>query len=132
MLTEIHPSKVREVWPVVREGLEAVLARRKHRWIPEDVFLALNTGQAFLYMIADRGFIIAKSFADDDGLALFIWVLYARPGTLKECRDEVLSDLENLARRIGAKRIRHYSSRKGWEAHDMFKLQQYIYEREVM
>jgi hypothetical protein len=130
MIIEIHASKVREVWPVVKEGLEAVLKRFKHRWIPEDVFTALVTGQAFLYMIADHGFIIAKNYLDADGLALFIWVIYAKPGTLKAHREEILLDLDVLARRIGAKRIRHYSSRRGW-GRDMFEQKQYIYEREV-
>lgn len=131
MLTEIHASKVREVWPVVKEGLEAMLKRYKVRWIPEDIFLACVTGQAFLYMIKDVGFLVAKNFVDPDGLALFVWVIYGKPGALKAHRVELLADLDELARKIGAKRIKHYSQRRGWSGMNMFELKQYIYEREV-
>ena len=136
-LSAIPATAIRDVWPLVKPGLDKMLEQYKDRWIPEDVYLALSTGAAFLYLIdieqETHGFMVLKNFADTDGLALFVWVIYADPQMLKQedRYEEILSQLDELARKVGAKRIRHYSHRGGWTAKKMFKLKMHIYEREV-
>ena len=136
-LTAIDPTKIVAAWPFVRFGCEKVLEKTNDRWIPEDVYMELRSASAFLYMIENEGdevgFLVVRRVADPDGPALFVWIIYTEPGTMK--KDEnwklVMAEVDSLARGIGAKRIRHYSSRSGFEGIGAFTLKMHIYEREV-
>ena len=136
-LIPLDPKKVASAWPFVRAGCEKVLAKTNDRWIPEDVYMELRSNSAFLYIIEHEsdevGFIVVRRVMDPDGPALFVWIMYTIPGLMKESENwkMVIAGLDELARSIGAKRIRHYSSRSGFEEHGAFTLKMHIYEREV-
>jgi hypothetical protein len=69
---------------------------------------------------------------DADGLCLFVWMMYTRPGAGRPYWDEMYDKLETLAAAVGAKRIRMHSPRKGWQgSRERFALKSYIYEYEV-
>lgn len=134
-LSAIPVSKVRDVWERVRKGLVSTLLKTEDRWIPEDVYHALLGGTAVLFMVDqdqdEIGFFVAKEWADIDGKALFIWVLYVDPNSIgRERYLEMLAQVDELAKKAGCKRIRHYSPR-GWDGMGMFTLKQHIFEREV-
>ena len=125
------------MWGFVRAGLEDLLAKYHDRWIPEDVYFEIRSGAAALFMIdvdeEQKGFTVLKNFNDVDGLALFIWTLWAEPNTMKEegRYEQVLFEMEKIAKGMGAKRIRHYSPRGGWTVKGLFELKMHIYEREI-
>lgn len=105
--------------------------------MPEDIWLALQSKAAFLYMLEENGdpigFFVFKNHYDVDGPVLFVWVLHTAPdavGTIERAM-EIMVEVEKLAKSVGAKRIRHHSPRSGWVFADMFELKMHIYEREV-
>lgn len=99
--------------------------------------MELRSGSAYLYMIENDGdeigFIVVRRVMDNDGPVLFVWVIYTESGSMKENDNWklVMAEVDGLARSIGAKRIRHYSSRSGFEELGAFTLKMHIYEREV-
>jgi len=137
-LVPLDPKKLASAWPFVRAGCEKVLAKTDDRWIPEDVYMEVRSGTAFLYMIEhdsdEVGFIVVRRVMDTDGPVLFVWIIYTEPGAMKENDNWklVMAEVDGLARSIGAKRIRHYSSRSGFEEIGAFTLKMHIYEREVV
>ena len=137
ILSPVDPKTIAGAWPFVRAGCEKVLAKTNDRWIPEDVYMELRSGTAFLYMIEDGadeiGFLVVRRVMDPDGPVLFVWIIYTEPGALIESDKWklVMAEVDGLARSIGAKRIRHYSSRSGFEEIGGFILKMHIYEREV-
>ena len=136
-LQAITVMGVREAWPFVRKGLDSMLEKHQDRWLPEDVYFELMAGTAFLYIInhedEELGFMVVKKFVDFDGLALFVWIIHAENGSMKENDrwKDVMAELDALAKNVGAKRIRHYSPRGGFGEIGAFDLKMHIYEREV-
>jgi len=129
----VAPIDLHSVWAFVRPGCEQVIAKTKDKSLPEDVYAELRAASAVLYLIEDDdkriGFMVVRRMFDPDGICLFLWQLYADPGTL--AREDFLHELDELARNIGAKRIRGLSPRSGfWEGWG--KLIVHIYEREVL
>ncbi len=114
-ITPMTLPEVRQEWAHIRNGLLEVIGRCKERYEPEDVWTAVMGGNAYAWRIVikgdDIGFLILRREVDVDGPALFIW-----------CCDE-------LGQRMGAKRIRMESSRKGWRGMDYFEPVRTIYER---
>lgn len=110
--------EVREAWGWIRNGLLDVIARARAIYTPEDVYIAIAGGQAHVYEIEHAGdalgFAVLQKIADPDGAALFIWALWAEPGALALKSVTLFTELDNLARSIGARRIRMHSPRKGW------------------
>jgi hypothetical protein len=135
-LSPVPPEKCRDVWDYVRPGLVQVREKCNDRWLPEDIWLALQSKAAFLYMLEEDGdtigFFVFKNFYDVDGLALYVWVLHA-PNAVQtsERAMEVIAQIDALAKGVGAKRIRHHSPRGGWLFKEMFELKMHLYEREV-
>jgi hypothetical protein len=124
---------VRDVWPSVAQGLDALYLEHKGPWMPEDVYAELMFAKVTLYLMkkddVTKGFFIARANADFDGVVLFIWIMWAEPHIFSF--EEVLPELDQLARSVGARRIRHESPREGW-AKKGFDLTLHIFEREVM
>lgn len=77
--------------------------------MPEDVYAALQAGNAFLYLIADKGFVVLQQQKDVDGLDLHVWWLWC-PG-LAPIQDEFVAALDDLARACKCKRITGNSPR---------------------
>ena len=128
-------------WDFVRLGIEEVIAKshleglncykgkpagyrcadRAHLYYtykPEDIYLALRTNRASLYMTWLRGkltgFGICQQVANPDVNQppyLLSWVGYSRD---HETVGLYFKELENLARRLNLREIRHYTTRKGW------------------
>jgi hypothetical protein len=121
-------------WEWLRAGLEHV--RRKvggERWLPEDIYGELKAGTAFCYVVelgsTTPAFLIVQRQVDLDGIALFVWVMWAEPHVLTQHMAAVMAELNQLARSIGARRLRHESPRKGWGR--FFIAQRTVYEQEL-
>jgi hypothetical protein len=89
-----------------------------YRYKPEDVYLALRTNRASLYMTWLRGkltgFGICQQVANpevNEAPYLLSWIGYSRD---HETVGLYFRELENLARRLNLHEIRYYTTRKGW------------------
>lgn len=125
--------EVRADWGWIRNGLQTVIGVCQERWAPEDVWTEVMAGNAFVWRIErtgdDIGFLVLRRLLDPDGPVLFIWALYAEPQSLARHGKELFERLREIAHRIGAKRIRMESPRKGWA--DWFEAHSTIWEYEV-
>jgi hypothetical protein len=126
--------EARQRWEWLRAGLKHCLAKvGGDRWLPEDVYAELKGGTAFCYVVDHDGstpaFLIVQRNVDLDGVALFVWVMWAEPHVLTQHMNAVMGELGKLARSIGARRIRHESPRKGWGK--FFVAMRTIYEQEL-
>lgn len=127
--------EVRQDWAWVRDGLLDVIAQCDERWLPEDAWLAVMSSSAFLWRIEvegdDIGFLLLRRDMELDGPVLYIWAMWVEPHELVRRREDVIARLDEIAARVGAKRIRMESSRKGWLGFDYFKPRNTIFEREI-
>jgi hypothetical protein len=126
-----HVADWRALWPWVSDGLWQIIERTNPTWIPEDVYCDLKAGQASLLTIdGDKGFAVVKRLIDYDGPSMFLWAMWG-PGALAPMYEEVMSELDNLARAAGCKRIRMMSPRKGWQKVRGWKERDTVYERSL-
>lgn len=127
--------EVRQAWGWVRNGLLSIIGICRERWEPEDVWTAVMAGNAFVWRVVvngdDIGFLVLRREVDTDGPVLFIWCLWTEPNALVEWQRDLIARLDELAQRMGAKRIRMESSRGGWRGLEYFDAVRTIYEREV-
>ena len=98
-----QPCDIRDVWSVVRKGLEIVKESTDQQWIPEDVYSACVNKRAFLYMDRDRtpdGFAIFQSqYCEFERISKFlIWIVY---DPVNGTALNYVDDWENLARDTG-------------------------------
>lgn len=112
----------------MRDGLWEVKDKCNESWLPEDIYTAIKTGSAFLYAIEDKGFAVFQKHADVDGPVLFVWIL---SGRLMAYKDQLYTEIDELARGINARRIRWHSPRKFWARNGYGKMKTTIYEREL-
>ena len=135
MLRLIPAAKLYDVWGWVRNGLVDCAGKTQERWLPEDVYLAIKGGSAFLYAIEHKGdeigFTVLCQHNDPDGPCLFVWAMWTEPGAGAPVEGMICSALEAKAREIGAKRIRMQSPRKGWERKAYWRQTAALYEHEV-
>lgn len=104
-----------DVWTWVRKGVQAVIDSQGMTLLPEDVYVALKTAQASLWLIGDVGFVIGQRHIDSDGSAVFfIWILHTEPDAMRECWREVSDELDRLARMARCTKQRMYSNRAAW------------------
>jgi len=103
--------------------------------MPLDVWSSLLAANAFLYVITDDGddvgFVVLRTVHDCDGPYLFVWCLWSEPDAMRHCWRDVIAKLDELATRVGAKRIRMESPREAWRWGSMFDPVATIYQREV-
>jgi hypothetical protein len=122
-------------WNYIRKGLLEVIGRCKERYLPEDVWQAVMAGTAFVWRIEtahdEIGFLILRKDMDPDGPVLFLWCAWAEPGSLVKHAPELMERLKEIGHRIGAKRLRFESPRKGWSFLDFFEERSVIYERAI-
>ena len=127
--------EVRAEWGWLRNGLLTVIERTRERWLPEDVWQSIMGQHAFAWRITkdadDIGFMVLRRDMDVDGPALFVWALWVEPDGLRDCYRELMAQIDDVARRIGAKRIRMESPREGWTWVKFFDPVRTIYERGV-
>jgi hypothetical protein len=110
--------EVRAAWGWVRNGLLEIIGRCHERWAPEDAWTAIMAGNAHVWTITtasdEIGFLILRKIDDPDGPVLFIWALWTEPNAILRKLPDLHERLIELCHRMGAKRIRMESPRKGW------------------
>ena len=119
----VDPVNLHEHWPDVRKGLESILQRHPQDWIPEDVYSAVQAGTSTLHLF-DEGFVVLTPLKDYGGMTLFIWIAYGQG----DVYESWMPQIEDMARKINAKRIRFKSSRKWGKRFDYVTS---IYERKL-
>lgn len=109
---------IREVWDVIRPGLELIQSETNPDWRIEDVYAACVNQRSFLLMDSARtasGFIVlqTKSHPFRDSKIMLIWVAYDPvPGSLMTYADE----LEALALNTGHSEIEFLTPHRGlWD-----------------
>ncbi len=123
-------ENVRDEWAAILYGIQEVRDRGHEKWWPEDIYVALRSGSAFLYLIPKGpGFVIFQRHMDADGPVLFVWIIW---GELAAIEDELYTEIEQLAKAMQAKRVRMHSPRKGWQRRKYFKPVSTIYEKEII
>ncbi len=133
MLRPLDPLGVYERWDWMRAGIQKAIERTDAHMRPEDAYVRLRNGTAWAYVIGvqsdDIGFLILTQEHDPDGLVLFVWCLWCKPHSLAPVQVQLYTELDDLARKAGAKRIRWQSPR----AYGRWGKQvAHIYEREVV
>lgn len=135
MLEHIRPEDLKEHWPQVKEGLKRIEALAPD-WLPEDAYYLLRLGiersGAVLSLIGDDGFLIWQRYPGDDGRGmLFVLALVAYEGkTLIKHYKTLNAELDELAKKMNCKRIRHISRHDQWI--DLgWSLLGHVYEREL-
>lgn len=133
ILKHIKPEDLKEHWPKVREGLTK-LEQFDPDWMPEDAYHLLRLGLpngAVLSLIAEDGFLIWQRYPGDDGRGmLFVLAIVAyQAGSMLKHYPAIYEELDELARSMNCKRVRHISKHPEWEG--KFKLLGYVYEREI-
>ena len=135
ILVSLSPDAIYSGWDRLRAGILECANKTGALYKPEDVYMRLRAGTAWAYAIKnhgdDLGFTILTQEFDCDGLALFIWILWAEPLSLRGDESAVYGELERIAREIKAKRIRMHSPRPGWAREPFFNQVAIVYEHEV-
>lgn len=129
ILMELELTDIRKAWDTVRLGLEHVRRKASPEWLPEDIYAACVTGQAFLYS-ADCGFIVVQPQTNKitSEPELLVWVAYSNmPDSVSTFQGAV----DNVARDNGFKRLVMWSNRPGWEKVPGWVPKNVIYEREL-
>lgn len=106
------PDMVRENWEFIRFGLSRILRKSPEPYIPEDVYVNLGIGKAFLWLVvADNdtkeGFFILEKNGD----TCHIWCAWAIAPNLLE---DGVAHIETLAREFGAQKLTFDTNRVGW------------------
>jgi hypothetical protein len=100
----------------------------------EDAYIRIRAGTAWLYAVegedGDIGFLILTQEHDPDGLVLFIWCLWCEPHTLWPIKRKFYDEVEALARKAGAIRIR-WQSPRDYRRERWGTRVAYVYEREL-
>lgn len=106
------PEMVKARWDFIRFGLSRILRKSPEVWIPEDVYVNLVSGKAFLWLVlADNdtkeGFFILEKNGD----TCHIWCAWAVAPNLLE---DGVAHIETLAREFGAQKLTFDTNRVGW------------------
>lgn len=121
-LTYVPPHELSDCWDWIREGLFHVKHRSGGDWIPEDVYFALKTEAAMLYIV-DNGFCVLKVEEGFDCRRLHIWIAYSEGGGL-----DYITALEDIGRKAGCKKLTLASRRNFCR---FFRPTLTFYEREI-
>lgn len=106
----IHPERLRDVWDKVKAGLYDM---PPDDWIAEDVYHAIKSGDAVLYVCGD-GFMVLRRIEEEFSrkVRLHVWLAHHPQGLDMYETGEAL--IRDCAMRMGAERITFGSPRKGW------------------
>jgi hypothetical protein len=132
LLKHVKSDELKEHWSWVREGL-ARLECMGPDWVPEDCYHLLRLGLphgAMLSIIGDKkGFLVWQRYPGDDGRGqLFILALVGND--LLRHYKELDAELDDLARQLSCRKIRHISKHTQW-ADLNWSLLGHVYEREL-
>ena len=114
----IPVEDVRCAYERIEQDLHKVRRKSYADWIPADIYAALKTGSADLFIGYDKeyyaGFIITSFIKDTSGEpTLFLWATYQNPKY--KHKDNGFIFLDQLAEEFKVSAIEFHSSRKGWE-----------------
>lgn len=107
----IPATELKTYWGFIRCGLDRILSKSPEQWIAEDVYAAIVSNQAALWLFeTDRpiGFTVIKPEGDD----MFVWCVYGCEGGYLI---EGMQHIEQIARAGNAKRITFGTYRRGWD-----------------
>lgn len=106
-------TDIRGEWPRIRSGLDAVLAKCREDWIPEDVYHALKSGNAACYTNEAGILIVTRPLNEfTQRPELHVWITHNEGAA--DVLEEGIEFLREQARHIGATRITFASPRLGW------------------
>lgn len=116
-LRPIEPRDISFEWDRVRAGLLIVKRATSDDWLPEDVYMAIKTGDAALFIGEDEhgdylGFVVLKLVNTFHSKRLDIWAAYCS-GKQPAIR-LYLPKIKELAQRAGASGIGFSSARPEW------------------
>jgi len=111
----VHPSDLRGCWATVLDGLKQMPAED---WIPEDVYHAIRSGQATLFVFEEAGdyagFVVLERVVErfSGTVSCHVWLAYNAKG--QDTYDAAVSLYRDAAKQMGASRITFSSPRPGW------------------
>jgi len=106
------PEMVRENWEFIKFGLSRILRKSPEPYIPEDVYVNLGIGKAFLCLgLADNGTKEGFFILERNGDTCHIWCAWAVSPNLL---DDGVAHIETLAREFGANKLTFDTNRVGW------------------
>lgn len=115
-LTMIQPDEVRRQWEYISGHLQRILRKTREKWIPEDIYAALMSGNSACMIVTDDGekaglLIVRREIEDFSGIPyLFVWCVSLKNTDF----DLALAELRKFADSVGVKSIRGESPRPGW------------------
>jgi hypothetical protein len=116
-LRVVAPQEVRAAWTQVRGGIEKVIEKCEDRFLPEDVYVALQQGTSVLMVgyVASYyvGFVVVTPTIGWDGPELHLWLAYNR-GKRDVC-ETFMPQIVAHAKRHNCVSLTGMSDRKGWE-----------------
>lgn len=121
-IAHVSADGLRAVWDDVRRWLGEANRRYGERLMPESLWMLLRTNMASLYLARNgdgvaSGCIVLQRLVELDGTAT-CYVLFAG-GSLSPFEREAYAKIEEVARAVGAVRLRQQSPRTGWtRVHD--------------
>lgn len=126
---------IRKVWDNVKPGLEVVKALTDPDWRLEDMYSAVLSKRAFIFMPDEdaREFVIlTQNVSVYSGEAyLIVIAAYSESGCAVAKYQE---EIDDIARESGCKSIEFVSPRKGWERHAIqngYAVKHVTYRREL-
>jgi hypothetical protein len=113
LFTAVSVETLHDIWPWVKEGLEKLRKKcPKSDWLFEDVYTSIRTGQSVLFIVGQQeGFTVVQRQVHPCGPVMFVWILQ---GELAHYTDELIEQYKDMARKMGARKIRYNSPRKAW------------------
>lgn len=118
MLRHIKPDDLIFEWERVRAGLLEVMKHSAEDWLPEDVYLSLKTGNSALYVAEDAqgdylGFVVLQVLPMFHGKRLHVWCAHST--NTRWLVRTFNTDVQALAKEIGAKKVTFTSPRPEWQ-----------------
>lgn len=112
-----HAPNIRQIFPIIRPGIEKIISTNREPYVPEDVYAALVCGGASLYVGyregAYAGFAVLRqmAFDFDTSPVLNIWLGYSVDRAQGAFGIEVA---KAVAAAAGIERVVFSSPQKGW------------------
>lgn len=109
--------------------MEAVKVKGNHDWLPEDVYAAVLTNNAWMFVSDEpEGVLVVQKDVNpwNGETALHVWLAHCVDG-LELIGDETYALLDQLKTKIGASRIT-MDGRPGWQKRG-WKIKKILFER---
>lgn len=129
-MRQIPISELSSVWPKVRHLLSTATDKFGERVTPEELYYALRQNMASLYL-NDDGCLVAQKVNEMDGTVTLFVLLVA--GKMVNVWPDWIAMVENLAKTIGAVRVKMASPSRAWERamNGYWKVSHVVYEHDL-